>query len=87
MRRFWLAVEAGAGGGGAGVLARSAWLASADNLTAATRDGKKRLRTHGDLTVTGLRRAGRPGSTPAGSGSFARRGCLMRLGVRICRAG
>jgi hypothetical protein len=41
-------------------------------LTAATRDGKKRLRTHGDLTVTGLRRAGRPGSAPAGSGSFAR---------------
>lgn len=73
MRRFWLAVEGGAGGG-AGVLARSARLASAEDryLTAATRDGKKRLRTYGDLTVTGLRRAGRPGSTPAGSGSLAR---------------
>ena len=74
MRRFWLAVEGGAGGGGAGVLARSARSASAEDryLTAATWDGKKRLRTHGDLTVTGLRQAGRPGSTPAGSGSFAR---------------
>ena len=74
LRRFWLAVEGGAGGGGAGVLARSARFASAEDryLTAATRDGKKRLRTHGDLTVTGLRRAGRPASAPAGSGSFAR---------------
>ena len=74
-----LARGEGGAGGGAGVLARSARLLSGEKdryLTAATRDGKKRLRTYGDLTVTGLRRAGRPGSTPAGR-EAGRRGRVL----------